>query len=84
MYGMLHGPVGYSSSFRIDLVGTLLGEGCGPGASSKPDLMPSHGISAYIYILNVNEVVVTIVCHIVYQFWNAIFLCDIPKYFFIN
>lgn len=50
MYGMLHGPVGYSSSFRIDLVGALLGEGCGPGASSKLDLMPSHGISAYIYI----------------------------------
>lgn len=49
MYGMLHGPVGYSSRFRIDLVGALLGEGCGPGASSKPDLMPSHGISAYIY-----------------------------------
>lgn len=79
MYGMLHGPVGYSSSFRIDLVGTLLGEGCGSGAWSDV-----KSWDFCIYIVHVKEVVVTIVCHIVYQFWNAIFLCDIPKYFFIN
>lgn len=50
MYGMFYGFVGYSSSFRIDLVGVLLGEGCGLGVFSKFDLMLSYGIFVYIYI----------------------------------
>lgn len=49
MYGMFYGFVGYSSSFRIDLVGILLGEGCGLGVFSKFDLMLSYGIFVYIY-----------------------------------
>lgn len=45
MYGMFYGFVG---CFRIDLVGILLGEGCGLGVFSKFDLMLSYGIFVYI------------------------------------
>lgn len=65
MYGMFYGFVGYSSSFRVDLVGILLGEGCGLGVFSKFDLMLSLW-DFCIYIVYVNEVVVIIVCYIVY------------------